>query len=190
MCFDGVVIRDQYRESGLGDPFHQLGVTSLQHRAAAVGLQGQPRDGEHQQPETPQPHNPGGAVPSQKPQVAHGREPPATGGAAAAPQAPAVDGPSPRGAVPTGPEDDCDMCDCDIGEPDDDGDFIDLRRLLNVINARLMVLRGRDACIGHAYLTLVTDLDALRTVFRDRLIPLLQEYFYEDWAGKIGRAHV
>ena len=68
-------------------------------------------------------------------------------------------------------------------EPDDDGDFIDLRRLLNVMNARLTVLRGRDACIGHAYLTLVTDLDALRTVFRDRLIPLLQEYFYEDWAG-------
>lgn len=68
-------------------------------------------------------------------------------------------------------------------EPDDDGDFIDLRRLLSVINARLTVLRGRDACIGHAYLTLVTDLDALRSVFRDRLIPLLQEYFYEDWAG-------
>ena len=68
-------------------------------------------------------------------------------------------------------------------EPDDDGDFIDLRRLLNVINARLTVLRGRDTCIGHAYLTAVADLDALRTVFRDRLIPLLQECFYEDWAG-------
>lgn len=68
-------------------------------------------------------------------------------------------------------------------EPDDDGDFVDLRRLLRVINARLMLLRGRDSRIGHAYLTSVTDLDALRAAFRDRIIPLLQEYFYEDWAG-------
>lgn len=68
-------------------------------------------------------------------------------------------------------------------EPDDDADFIDLRSMLRVINARLTVLRGRDARIGHAYFTTVTDLDALRATFRDRIIPLLQEQFYEDWAG-------
>ncbi|WP_342113154.1 McrB family protein [Pseudoduganella sp. OTU4001] len=66
---------------------------------------------------------------------------------------------------------------------DDDGGRIDLRRLLLVLNARLTVLRGRDACIGHAYFCKVTSIDDLRSTFRDRVIPLLQEYFYEDWEG-------
>lgn len=72
-------------------------------------------------------------------------------------------------------------------ETDDDGEPIDLRRLLRVLNARLTVLRGRDACIGHAYLTGVTDIASLRAAFRDRIVPLLQEHFFEDW-GQL--AHV
>lgn len=68
-------------------------------------------------------------------------------------------------------------------DSDDDGEPIDLRRLLRVINARLTVLRGRDARIGHAYFTKVDSFDALKNIFRDRIIPLLQEYFYEDWSG-------
>lgn len=71
-------------------------------------------------------------------------------------------------------------------DPDDDGNPIDLRRLLQVINARLTVLRGRDACIGHAYLTGVTDIGGLRAAFRDRIVPLLQEHFFEDW-GQIAQ---
>jgi hypothetical protein len=68
--------------------------------------------------------------------------------------------------------------------PADDGENrIDLRRLLSVLNARLTVLRGRDACLGHAYFCKVTSIDDLRSTFRDRIIPLLQEYFYEDWEG-------
>lgn len=63
----------------------------------------------------------------------------------------------------------------------DDGEAIDLRRVLRVINARITVLRGRDATIGHAYLTGVTDIVELRAAFRDRIVPLLQEYFFEDW---------
>lgn len=64
---------------------------------------------------------------------------------------------------------------------DDEGEAIDLRRLLRVMNARITVLRGRDATIGHAYLTGVTDIVELRAAFRDRIVPLLQEYFFEDW---------
>lgn len=71
-------------------------------------------------------------------------------------------------------------------DPDDDGNPIDLRRLLQVINARLTVLRGRDACIGHAYLTAVTDIAGLRAALRDRIAPLLQEHFFEDW-GQIAQ---
>lgn len=62
------------------------------------------------------------------------------------------------------------------------GNPIDLRRLLGVINSRLLVMRGRDALVGHAYFYAVKDLKGLQEVFRERLIPLLQEYFYEDWA--------
>ncbi|GAB2587687.1 hypothetical protein GCM10027034_20130 [Ramlibacter solisilvae] len=68
-------------------------------------------------------------------------------------------------------------------EADDGGDNIDLRRLMRVINARLCVLRGRDAAIGHAYFTPIADFEGLRAVFRDRIVPLLQEHFYEDWTG-------
>jgi 5-methylcytosine-specific restriction protein B len=66
---------------------------------------------------------------------------------------------------------------------DDGGNRIDLRRLLAVLNARLTILRGRDACLGHAYFSKITSIDELRATFRDRIIPLLQEYFYEDWEG-------
>jgi 5-methylcytosine-specific restriction protein B len=71
-------------------------------------------------------------------------------------------------------------------DADDDGNPIDLRLMLRVINARLTVLRGRDACIGHAYLIGVIDIAGLRAAFRDRIVPLLQEHFFEDW-GQIAQ---
>ncbi len=68
-------------------------------------------------------------------------------------------------------------------EPDDDDAPINLRTLLSVLNARLTVLRGPDTRIGHAYFTDIENIDALRAVFRDRIIPLLQEYFFDDLEG-------
>jgi hypothetical protein len=65
---------------------------------------------------------------------------------------------------------------------------IDVDELLKAINRRLEKLIDRDHCIGHAYLLELKDnptLDALKRVFRHRIIPLLQEYFFGDW-GKIG----
>jgi hypothetical protein len=59
---------------------------------------------------------------------------------------------------------------------------IDLSKLLSTINRRLEGLRDRDHRIGHAYLMGISSLDSLRAAFTDRIIPLLQEYFYGDWS--------
>ncbi|MCA9679860.1 MAG: AAA family ATPase, partial [Myxococcales bacterium] len=65
---------------------------------------------------------------------------------------------------------------------------IDPEMMLRTINRRLEKLYDRDHCIGHAYLLALADdpsLENLKRVFRNKLIPLLQEYFFGDW-GKIG----
>ena len=66
--------------------------------------------------------------------------------------------------------------------------LIDVRLMLERINERIEALYDRDHCIGHAYLTglaRVTDgpqrFDALASTFRQRIVPLLEEYFFEDW---------
>lgn len=58
---------------------------------------------------------------------------------------------------------------------------IDLRQLLTVMNNRIEVLLGRDHLLGHTYLMGVQSLDELKGVFRRQILPLLQEYFFEDW---------
>lgn len=61
-------------------------------------------------------------------------------------------------------------------------DGVDLARLLRKINDRLEFLADRDRLIGHAYFTRVAGIDDLRRVFATQVIPLLQEYFYDDFA--------
>ena len=65
---------------------------------------------------------------------------------------------------------------------------IDVPRMLDAINQRVEALYDRDHCIGHAYFTplaKVSDGDerlvALQQVFSTRILPLLEEYFFEDW---------
>lgn len=61
---------------------------------------------------------------------------------------------------------------------------INIGELLRVMNQRIEVLLDRDHCLGHAYLMpLKTDstLARLEAIFRNQLLPLLQEYFFEDW---------
>lgn len=58
---------------------------------------------------------------------------------------------------------------------------IDLQVLLTTINRRIEVLLGRDYLLGHAYFLEVHDLAGLADVFRRQVLPLLQEYFFEDW---------
>ena len=58
---------------------------------------------------------------------------------------------------------------------------INLQILLKTINERIEFLLDRDHTIGHAYFIDVKDKNDLCEVFRNKIIPLLQEYFYNDW---------
>ncbi len=71
-------------------------------------------------------------------------------------------------------------------DAEDGKDPIDLVKLLESLNKHIEYLYDRDHTIGHAFFWNVETLDDLSTVFRRKVIPLLQEYFYEDWK-KIGQ---
>ncbi len=62
---------------------------------------------------------------------------------------------------------------------------INLKELLNIINSRIEILIDRDHKIGHSYFIGLRNLSDLKNVFKNKIIPLLQEYFYGDY-GKIG----
>ena len=62
-----------------------------------------------------------------------------------------------------------------------DVDGVDCRRLLCAMNRRIAVLLDREHQIGHTYLLGVDTLAALARTFHTRIMPLLQEYFYDDW---------
>jgi hypothetical protein len=49
------------------------------------------------------------------------------------------------------------------------------------LNDRLRYLYDREHQIGHAYFLDVRSLQDLRDVFADRILPLLQEYFFGSW---------
>ncbi len=58
------------------------------------------------------------------------------------------------------------------------------QELLKAINKRIVENLDRDHQIGHTYLMKVKTLDELKHAFQTQIIPLLQEYFYDDW-GKM-----
>ena len=62
---------------------------------------------------------------------------------------------------------------------------IDLVELLNVINKRIEKLLDKDHQIGHSFFMSIEDTNGLRKAFKNKIIPLLQEYFFGDY-GKIG----
>ena len=57
---------------------------------------------------------------------------------------------------------------------------VDLPALLQRLNDRLEYLLDRDHAIGHAMFMGITSLAELQQVLAQRVIPLLQEYFFED----------
>ena len=59
---------------------------------------------------------------------------------------------------------------------------VDCRRLLRTMNERIAVLLDREHQIGHTYFLNVGNLEDLADVFRNRILPLLQEYFFDDWS--------
>lgn len=58
---------------------------------------------------------------------------------------------------------------------------IDIRSFLTAINKRIEFLLNRDQMIGHSYFIGIKEFDHFVDVLRNNVIPLLQEYFYEDW---------
>lgn len=63
----------------------------------------------------------------------------------------------------------------------DNVDGIDVRKLLFTINKRIELLLDREHIIGHALLMNVSNLAGLKQVFISNIMPLLEEYFFEDW---------
>lgn len=60
-------------------------------------------------------------------------------------------------------------------------DGIALRDVLEIINRRIVVLKDREHQIGHSYFINVKDKLSLKGVFKNNIIPLLQEYFYGNY---------
>ena len=59
---------------------------------------------------------------------------------------------------------------------------IDCTKLLKAMNERIAALLDREHQIGHTYLLEVDTIDKLSDAMKNRLFPLLQEYFFDDWA--------
>ena len=64
----------------------------------------------------------------------------------------------------------------------DSGNTIELDRLLESMNNRIEFLLDREHTIGHSYFMGVESIEDLHEVFKNKIIPLLQEYFYDDYA--------
>ena len=61
---------------------------------------------------------------------------------------------------------------------------VDIQRLLERMNARITALYDREHTLGHAFFIPLhgePTLTKLREIFERQILPLLQEYFFEDW---------
>ncbi|MBD3654281.1 MAG: AAA family ATPase [Kangiella sp.] len=65
---------------------------------------------------------------------------------------------------------------------------VNIAELLTIMNQRIEILLDRDHLIGHSYFWSLKDLktdeemlDELGVIFQNKIIPLLQEYFFADW---------
>ncbi|MGL4922833.1 MAG: AAA family ATPase [Aeromonas veronii] len=69
---------------------------------------------------------------------------------------------------------------------EEEGHKVDVGRLLHTLNQRIEVLLDRDHCLGHAYFmplkaAVKPTMAQLASIFQHQVLPLLQEYFFEDW---------
>ncbi len=58
---------------------------------------------------------------------------------------------------------------------------IDVGKILKVINQRIEILYDREHLIGHSFLMDIQDLSGLINAFKNKILPLLEEYFYKDF---------
>lgn len=66
-----------------------------------------------------------------------------------------------------------------------DSEKIELAKMLTCINQRIELLIDKDHQIGHSFFMNIKSFDELKTVFKNKILPLLEEYFFGDF-GKIG----
>ncbi|MBR4910382.1 MAG: AAA family ATPase [Clostridia bacterium] len=63
-------------------------------------------------------------------------------------------------------------------------DKINIENMLESMNNKISILFDREHTIGHAYFMSLKDnptIETLANIFKNNIIPLLQEYFYEDY---------
>ena len=63
-----------------------------------------------------------------------------------------------------------------------DVEGVDCRAMLKTMNDRITALLDREHQIGHTYLMDVETMEKLSYAFRNKIFPLLQEYFFDDWS--------
>lgn len=63
-----------------------------------------------------------------------------------------------------------------------DVDGVNCQEMLKIMNLRITALLDREHQIGHTYLMGVDTMNKLSNAFRNKIFPLLQEYFFNDWS--------
>lgn len=66
----------------------------------------------------------------------------------------------------------------------DNGITVDIETMLSTMNTRIEYLLDREHTLGHAFfmpLKKTPNLATLADIFRNKIIPLLQEYFFDDY---------
>lgn len=68
-----------------------------------------------------------------------------------------------------------------------DVEGIDIKKMLETLNKRIEVLYDREHTLGHAFFMPLKQapvekkLGMLKGIFANKILPLLEEYFFEDW---------
>lgn len=63
---------------------------------------------------------------------------------------------------------------------------VNVRDWMSKVNQRIQAERGREFTIGHAFfmpLTVKPTMDELASIMKLKILPLLEEYFFDDWEG-------
>lgn len=63
----------------------------------------------------------------------------------------------------------------------DNVEGVNLKRMLYAMNQRIELLLDRDHILGHALIMNVTSIASLAHTFETNIMPLLEEYFFENW---------
>lgn len=65
-------------------------------------------------------------------------------------------------------------------------DNVNVKKMLETMNRRIEALYDREHTLGHAFFMPLKNekkatINQLASIFKNKIIPLLQEYFYEDY---------